>query len=185
MKLLLPFTLLIAGAGLMQADIVQTISFDLSALHAGSTLSGTFALSNTPMIGDTSSASLSFSDPADYTPTSLTTTITIQGSTPPGGFAIDFSSLAFTNLSGVTTPINTRDVLLNRTLHAQCASFPCTATGLFEDRNPPVFTAQYTIAPGAAAVIPEPGYSLLVAVLLIGLGFGYRRVRTPQREHAR
>ena len=77
MKPVLPFALLIAGAGLMQAAIVQTISLDLSPLHAGSTLSGTFSLSDSPMPGDTAPVLLSFSDPSDYTPTSLMATITV------------------------------------------------------------------------------------------------------------
>lgn len=165
MKAALSFALLIAGPGLIQAASIQTISLNLSPIHAGSMLSGSFTLSDSPMPGDTSLATLSFSDPANYTPTSLTTTITIESGTPTG-FAFDFSPLAFTNLSGVTTPINTRDVSLTRTAFARCDSLPCTATGLFEDRNPPVFTSTYTVSPAAASV-PEPGYGALIAMLLI------------------
>ena len=51
MKAILPFTLFIAGAALMQASIVETISLDLSPLHAGSVLSGTFTLSDSPGAG--------------------------------------------------------------------------------------------------------------------------------------
>ena len=175
MKAALSFALLIAGPGLIQAATIQTISLNLSPLHTGSTLSGPFTLSDSPMPGDTAVATLSFSDPANYTPTSLTTTITIESGTP-AGIAFDFSPLAFTNLSGVTTPINTRDVSLTRTAFARCDSFPCTATGLFEDRNPPVFTSTYTVSP-AAAPVPEPGYSVLIAMLLTAavLRFGLRR----------
>lgn len=68
MKVFLPFTLLVAGAGFVHAAIIETISFDLSPIHPGSVLSGMFTLSNTPMPGDTAPAALSFSDPADYTP---------------------------------------------------------------------------------------------------------------------
>ena len=88
---------------------------------------------------------------------------------------MDFTPLAFTNLSGVTTPINTRDVLLMRFAFAQCASFPCTASGGFQDRSPAVFTSTYTIAPAAA--VPEPGYGLSVGLLLMATIFGRRRVR--------
>ena len=173
MRIFLPFTLLIAGAGLMQADIIESISLDLSPLHAGSTLSGTFTLSNTPMAGDTAPALLSFSDPSNYAPTSLTTTIMIETGTP-SGFAVVFSPLMFTNLSGTVTPINTRDILLTPFAFAMCASFPCTATGGFQDRSPAVFTSKYTIAPAA---VPEPGYGLLVLVSLTVIGFGRRRLR--------
>ena len=126
MKTVLPFLLLTAGAGLMQADIIQTISLDLSPLHDGSTLSGTFTLSNSPVVGDTAPVLLSFNDPSDYTPTSLMSTITLLSGTP-SGYAVDLSALAFTNLSGSVTPINTRDVTLMPFAFAPCASFPCTA----------------------------------------------------------
>jgi hypothetical protein len=163
MKIVLPLTLLIAGAGLIQASIVETISLDLSPLHSGSTLSGTFTLSDSPMAGDTAPVLLSFNDPSDYAPTSLMSTITILSGTP-SGFAVDFPALTFTNLAGQVTPINTRDVSLMRSAFAMCASFPCSATGLFEDRSPAVFTAKYTISPTA---VPEPGYALLAPALLM------------------
>jgi hypothetical protein len=174
-KTFLACALLITGAGLMQAGIIESISLDLSDLHAGSTLSGTFTLSNSPMPGDTAPVLLSFSDPADYMPTSLMATIMIESGTP-SGFAVDFSELMFTNLSGAVTPIDTKDVDLTRFAFAPCASFPCTATGGFEDRSPPVFTSTYTIAPAAA--VPEPGYSLLVPILFMTVAFGRRLVRS-------
>ena len=173
MKTILSFTLLIAGAGLMQAAILQTISLDLSPLHPGSTLSGTFSLSDSPMDGDTAPVLLSFSDPSNYSPMSLTATINIQSGTPTG-YAVDFSDLSFTNLSGTVGPINTRDVHLMRFFFARCESFPCTATGLFEDRSPRVFASTYTITP---ATIPEPGYALLVPMLLTAIVFRRRLVR--------
>jgi len=157
----------------MQASIIETISFNLSALHAGSTLSGTFTLSNSPMVGYTAPVVLSFSDPSDYTPISLATTITIEGGTP-SGFAVLFSGLTFTNLSGVTTPIDTKDVDLTGFGFAQCASFPCTASGGIQDRSPAVFTSTYTISPVAT---PEPGFTLLVPILLTGMVFARRLVR--------
>ena len=165
MKKVLPFAMLIAGAGFMQAAIVQNISLDLSALHAGSTLSGTFTLSDNPMAGDTAPVILTFSDPANYSPATLMSTITVEERTPTG-FAIGFESLQFTNLSGDVTPINTRDIDLFRFFFARCDSFPCTATGLFQDRSPAVFTAEYTITP---ATVPEPGYAVLLSVLLTGM----------------
>lgn len=163
---ILPFALLIAGAGLMQAAITQTISFDLSPIHAGSTLSGTFTLSDSPMPGDSVLAALSFSDPSNYTPTSLTTTIVIISGTP-SGFAVDFTPVPFTNLSGVVAPLNTRDVQLMRFAFAVCASFPCTAAGGFQDRSPPRFTSTYTISP--ASSVPEPGYVLSLPALLTAM----------------
>ena len=170
MKTVLALTLLIAGAGVTQAAIIETLSLDLSLLHPGSILSGTFALSNSPSPGDTAPVLLTFSDPSDYTPASLAATITILSGTP-SGFAIDFSELTFTNLSGTVTPINSRDIDLTRFAFAQCASFPCTATGLFEDRSPAVFTSTYTISPAA---IPEPGYAPLILMLLTAVTFGPR-----------
>ncbi|MGD1093175.1 MAG: hypothetical protein ABSB35_14435 [Bryobacteraceae bacterium] len=173
MKKLLPWVLLIAGAGLMQASIIESISFDLSDLHAGSTLSGTFTLSNSPMVGDTAPVLLSFSDPSDYSPMSLTATITIgNGTTFP--YTVDFSPLIFTNPSGSLSPIDTRSVDLTPVGMAQCASFPCTATGGFEDNSPAVFTSTYTVSPAA---VPEPGYGMILPVLLVGLLFGKRVVR--------
>ena len=176
MKKILPLALLIAGAGLMRADIVETISLDLSPLHAGSTLSGVFTLPDSPIAGNTAPVSLSFSDPSDYMPTSLMSTITILNGTP-SGYAIDFSALTFTNLSGTVTPINTRDVDLMRVAFAVCSSFPCTANGLFQDRSPAVFSSTYTIAPAA---VPEPGYALLITTLLTAIVLG-RRLVWPTR----
>ncbi len=172
MKKFLPCALLIVGSGLMQGAILESISLDLSPLHAGSTLSGTFTLSDSPTIGDTAPVLLSFSDPSNYSPTSLAATITIEGGTP-SGFAVDFSDLTFTNLSGTVTPINTRDVDLMRFAFANCASFPCTASGGFQDRSPAVFTSTYTIAP---VTVPEPGYGLLFPLLLMAIFFRRRFV---------
>ena len=168
----LPCALLIVGCGMMQGAILESISLNLSDLHAGSTLSGTFTLSNSPMAGDTAPVLLSFSDPSNYSPISLMATITIESGTP-SGFAVDFSDLMFTNLTGTVTPINTRDVDLMRFAFANCASFPCTATGGFQDRSPAVFTSTYTIAP---ATVPEPGYGQLVPILLMIIFFGRRLV---------
>lgn len=178
MRTLVALAVLIAGAGLVPAAIVETISFDLSPLHPGSTLSGTFTLSNAPAPGDTAPVLLTFSDPTDYTPTSLASTISILSGTPTG-FAIDFSPVSFTNLAGVVTPINTRDVTLTRFAFAVCASFPCTARGGFQDRSPAVFTSTYTITP---ASVPEPGYGLLASMLLTAIVSG-RRLTRLRRSH--
>lgn len=181
MKTILSLTLLFAGAGLLQAAISENISLDLSPLHAGSTLSGTFTLSDSPMPGDTAPVLLSFNDPSHYMPTSLTATITILSGTP-SGFAVDFSPLTFTNLSGAVAPINTRDVSLMRFAFATCASFPCTASGGFEDRSPAVFSSTYTITP---ASIPEPGYALLFPVLLTAVAFRERMIRSTRTRRSR
>ncbi len=178
MTAVLPIALLIAGAGVMQASIIETISLDLSPLHAGSILSGRFTLPDSPAPGDTAPVTLSFSDPSDYTPASLSSTISILSGTP-SGFAVDFSALAFTNLSGTVTPINTRDVDLMRFAFAVCASFPCTATGRFQDRSPAVFSSTYTITP---TTIPEPKYVLLVTMLLMAIVFGQRLVGQERRD---
>ncbi len=175
MKTTLAFTLLLAGAGLTHAAILETITLNLAAANPGSTLSGTFSLSDNPMVGDTAPVTLSFSDPADYSPTTLTSTITVQGGTP-SGFAVVFSPLAFTNLNGVTSPLDTRDISLSAFAFAKCASFPCTATGQFQDRTPALFSSTYTIAPASTAT-PEPGGVLLVPAMAAALAFLRRRVR--------
>jgi hypothetical protein len=157
----------------MQASIIESITLDLSPLHAGSMLSGTFALSDSPMAGDTASAQLSFSDPADYNPSPLTATIRIGNGTTLA-FTVGFDAITFTNPSG---NMFTRNVDLMPSGMAQCASFPCTATGRFEDGSPPAFTATYDIAPAAAAV-PEPAYGLLIIpILLLSFVLGRRVVR--------
>ena len=178
MKRVFLFVPLIASAGLMQASIVETISLDLSRLNPGSILSGMFTLSDTPAPGDTAPVLLSFSDPSNYSPTSLTSTIMIMSGTP-SGFAVDFSPLMFTNLNGTTTPIDTRDVNLMAFAFAKCASFPCTATGLFQDRSPAVFTSTYTISP---VPVPEPTYALAVPMLLTAFVF-VRRFVSPVRTN--
>ncbi len=173
MKRFLPCALLILAAGTVQASILESITFDLSTLHAGSALSGTFALSNSPTAGDTASAQLSFSDPADYIPSSLTATIRI-GSGTILAYTVGFDTITFINPSGNTF---TKNVNLMPNGMAQCASFPCTATGGFADGSPPAFTATYKIAP-AAATIPEPGYGgLLVAILLLSFVLRRRAVQ--------
>ncbi len=173
MKTYLTCALIIATAGLMHASTIELISFDLSHLHAGSTLSGTFTLSDSPLVGDTAPVLLTFSDPSDYSSATLSATITIAGGTP-SGFAVKFSELTFTNLGGATTPIDTKDVDLTGFAFATCASFPCTASGGLQDRSPAVFTSTYTISP---ASVPEPSYALLMPILLAGIVCGRRLVR--------
>lgn len=158
----------------MQASILESITFDLSTLHAGSTLSGTFALSDSPMAGDTASALLSFSDPGNYSPSSVTATIMIGNGTSLA-YTVGFDAITFTNPSG---NMFTKNVDLITNGMAQCASFPCTATGGFADGSPAAFTGTYQIAPAATAV-PEPGYgTLLLAVLFLGFALGRRVVQT-------
>jgi len=170
MKLIRPCVLVMACAGLIQASIVETISINLSVLHPGSTLSGSFTLSDAPAVGDTAPAILAFSDPADYSPVSLPATISIISGTP-NGYAVLFSELIFTNLSGKTSPINTKNVDLTAFDFAKCTSFPCTSSGGVEDRSPSVFNSTYTITPA-----PEPSYTALVGILLGGVAFARRRV---------
>jgi hypothetical protein len=168
MRQLLLCLLLIAGAGVTRASIVESISLDLSDLHPGSMLSGTFTLRDSPVAGDMVTVLLSFSDPQDYSPTSVTSMVTI-GTGTSLAFTVGFSDIAFTNPSGNMFTENNN--LMPRGM-AQCASFPCTATGGFQDNDPPAFTSTYTITP---ASVPEPGYGLLLPVLL-GILFLRRRV---------
>jgi hypothetical protein len=70
-----------------------------------------------------------------------------------------------------------------RSVFARCASFPCSATGLFQDRSPAVFTSMYTISP--AASVPEPGYNVLIAILLTLTVVGWRLVRPSRTNNSR
>jgi hypothetical protein len=171
MKIFLSCALLITGAGLTQASTTESISFNLSALHAGSTLSGTFTLPSTVTAGDTAPVLLSFSDPSDYSPTSLTATIMIGNGTTLT-YTVSFSALIFTNPSGNSF---TTHVDLTPAGQAQCASFPCTSTGHFEDGSPAAFSSTYSIA---SVAVPEPGYGVLLPVLLVSFVFGKRVLRT-------
>jgi len=154
---------------LIRADIVESISFNLSNLHPGSTLSGAFTLADSPVAGNTAPVLLSFSDPQDYSPTSVSATIEIGNGTFLA-FTVGFSDIVFTNPSG---NMFTRNNHLMPRGFAQCASFPCTATGGFEDNDPPAFTSTYTITPAA---VPEPAYGLLLPLLLAGFVLARRLV---------
>jgi hypothetical protein len=171
MKKFLPCLLLIAAAGVTRASVIESISFDLSDLHPGSTLSGTFTLPDSPAPGDTAPVLLSFSDPQNYTPTSVSSTIMVGNGTFLA-FAVGFSDIVFTNPSGDMFTKNNN--LMPRGM-AQCASFPCSATGGFQSNDPPAFTSTYTITP---ASVPEPAYGLLIPVLLAGFILGKRALVT-------
>jgi hypothetical protein len=101
-------------------------------------------------------------------------TITIETGTP-SGFAVVFSPLTFTNLSGSLTPVNTLDVNVMPFAFAMCASFPYTSAGGVDDDGGLVFSSTYTIAPAAAAV-PEPSYAFAAPILLAAIVFGRRLV---------
>src|SRR5262245_956076 len=88
-------------AALMRADVIQTLSIDLSALHPGSVLSGSVILQNPLMLGDSAVIPLSFTDPSDYSPTMLATTLSVTAGTPDDQFR--FSDISFTNLANNKT----------------------------------------------------------------------------------
>jgi hypothetical protein len=168
-KRFLPAILLAASGGLLHASTIQTISIDLSPLHSGSVLSGSVILQNPLMLGDSTSILLSFSDPADYSPASLTTTLSVTNGVPNDQFR--FSTITFTNLA------NSKTYNLEVRGAASCAvDFPCTATGGYQANDPAAFTGTYTITTAAApTAVPEPGYALLVSGLLTAFAFGRRR----------
>ena len=165
-KRLLPAILLAASGGLLHASSIQTISFDLTPLHAGSVLSGSVILQNPLALGDSVLIPLSFTDPSDYSPSALTTTLSVTSGTPTDQFR--FSTITFTNLADSKT----YNLMVRGA--AQCAvDFPCQATGGFEANSPPAFSSTYTIT-AAPVAVPEPSYALLVFGLVTTFGFGRR-----------
>lgn len=168
-KRFLPVILLAASGSLLHASTIQTLSIDLAPLHAGSILSGSVILQNPLMLGDSAQIPLSFTDPSDYSPTSLTTTLSVTNGVPNDQFRFD--TISFLNLANnVTYNLVVRGA-------ASCAvDFPCQATGGYEANSPPAFTGTYTITTAAApAAVPEPSYTLLISGVLAAFAFGWRR----------
>ena len=173
MKVFLSAVLLIAGASLAKADTIETITFNLGLLHPGSTLSATFDVPTViPGTGVTLPVTFSFSDPLDYAegslkgPTggTLDGTVSIDPNTPISNFIVNFSVPTFFNPTG---NMFTQTNVLSADGFAQCASFPCTATGQFQDSQA-FSNAVYTVTP--AATTPEPSSFLLLATGLAGAG---------------
>jgi hypothetical protein len=172
MKVLLSAVLLIAGAGLAKADAIETITFNLGDLHPGSTLSATFDVPTSIGTGVTLGVTYSFSDPLDYAEGSLTGptggtlagTVSVEPNTPISNYVVNFSVPIFFNPTG---NMFTQEDVLSEDGLARCASFPCTATGQFQD-SMAFSNGVYTVAP--AATTPEPSSFLLLATGLAGVG---------------
>jgi hypothetical protein len=182
MKILLSAVLLFAGAGLAKADTIETITLDLGALHPGSTLSATFDVPTVIATGVTLNVTYAFSDPFDYAEGSLTGptggtlagTVSIDPNAPISNYIVNFFVPVFYNPTG---NMFDRENVLSEDGLAQCASFPCTATGQFED-SLAFANGRYTVTP--AATTPEPSSFLLLATGLAGAGlFLASRRRSP------
>ncbi len=176
MKQILLASLLIAGAGLTKAGVIETLSIDLSPYHAGSVLSGSAFLAGPLQVGDSTPITLTFSDPSDYSPTSLTTTLSVTS----GGIgeAERFSLLTFTDLSNNSTI----DLMVKAP--AQCVvsgsnptGVPCVANGLWQDHDPARFSGSYTVT-AADVPVPEPSYGFLMLGLSAAFGIGRKLIRT-------
>ena len=166
-KRFLLLILLATSGSLLQASTIQTLSIDLTPLHAGSVLSGSVIVQNPLMLGDSVQIPLSFTDPSNYSPTSLTTTLSVTNGVPNDQFRFD--TISFLNLAN-----NTTYNLVVRGAASCVVDFPCQATGGYEANSPAAFTGTYTITT-AAAPVPEPGYALLVSGFLAAFAFGWRR----------
>lgn len=160
-------------SSLTYANAIESISIDLSSLHPGSVLSGSVMLANPLGLGDSALIPLSFSDPSDYRPDSLTTTLSVINGVPLDQFR--FSTITFTNLA------NNKTYNLTVRGAAQCVTdFPCQATGGFQANDPPAFFGTYTIS-AALAGVPEPGYGWLSGGLGLVLAAVRRRLSNASR----
>jgi len=144
----------------------------------GSVLQGSVTLASPPMPGDSTPIALSFTDPADYSPTSLMGTL-MFGNGSGSNITFRFSTLTFTNLS------NNATVILLVKAPAQCVvgpsnplGVPCQATGLWQDHDPQRTSGSYSVT---AADVPEPGYGMLLGVVGMGFLVG-RRVRVVRKS---
>ena len=175
MKALLSAVLLMAGAGFAKADTIETITFNLGSLHAGSTLSATFDVPTTIGTGVTLNVTYAFSDPFDYAegslmgPTggTLAGTVSVVPNAPISNYIVGFSVPTFYNPTG---NMFTRTNVLSPNGFAQCASFPCTSTGQFQD-SMAFSNGVYTVTP--VATTPEPSSFLLLATGLAGASLLY------------
>jgi hypothetical protein len=103
----------------------------------------------------------------------LAGTVSIDPNTPISNYIVDFSVPVFFN---PTANMFDQENTLSEDGLARCASFPCTATGQFED-SLAFANGVHTVAPAATA-IPEPRYGeLLIPVLVAGFVFRNRAVQ--------
>ncbi len=169
MKPLSYILLLLAGSVTMNASVIDTLTINLSPIIPGSELSGSVTLSAALTPGESTPIVLTFSDPADYSPSPVDGTLTVGSGI--GGNTVGFSELTFTDLlNNSVIHLMTRGMATCATSVSDPDGIPCQANGGWEDNDPASYTGTYSVTAEYCppSSVPEPSYS--IPMLLAGVG---------------